>query len=40
MSDQKSISPRAWAELLLLGLIWGASFLAVRVALDEVPVIT
>lgn len=40
MSDQKTLSPRAWAELLLLGLIWGASFLSVRVALDEVPVLT
>ncbi|HCE72839.1 MAG TPA: EamA family transporter, partial [Ruegeria sp.] len=40
MSDQKTLSPRAWAELLLLGLIWGASFLAIRVALDEVPVVT
>ncbi len=37
---QQSLSPRAWAELLLLGLIWGGSFLAIRVALDEVPVLT
>lgn len=40
MNDQKTLSPRAWAELLLLGLIWGASFLAIRIALDEVPVVT
>ncbi|GGH25509.1 EamA-like transporter family protein [Cribrihabitans marinus] len=40
MIDQKSISLRAWAELTLLGLIWGASFLAIRVALDELPVLT
>lgn len=40
MSNQKSISARAWGELLLLGLLWGASFLSIRVALDEVPVIT
>lgn len=40
MSIQKSISPRAWTELLLLGTIWGGSFLAIRVALDEVPVAT
>jgi len=40
MSDQKNISPRAWGELALLGLIWGGSFLAVRVTLDEVPVVT
>lgn len=40
MSDQKSISGRAWAELLLLGLIWGGSFLSIRVALNEIPVLT
>lgn len=40
MNDQKSISGRAWAELLLLGLIWGGSFLSVRIALNEVPVMT
>ncbi|MEX0368071.1 MAG: DMT family transporter [Ruegeria sp.] len=40
MNTQKTLSPRAWAELILLGTIWGASFLAIRVALDEVPVIT
>jgi drug/metabolite transporter (DMT)-like permease len=40
MSDQKSISGRAWAELLLLGVIWGGSFLSIRLALNEVPVIT
>ena len=40
MNAQKSLSPRAWAELLLLSFIWGASFLSIRVALDEVPVMT
>ncbi|MFD3189130.1 DMT family transporter [Sedimentitalea sp. HM32M-2] len=40
MNEQKSISGRAWAELLLLGLIWGGSFLSVRIALNEVPVLT
>ncbi|MFC6687113.1 DMT family transporter [Jhaorihella thermophila] len=40
MTDQKSISPRAWTELLLLALIWGGSFLSVRAALDELPVVT
>jgi drug/metabolite transporter (DMT)-like permease len=40
MTDQKSISGRAWAELLLLGLIWGGSFLSIRVALNEIPVVT
>jgi drug/metabolite transporter (DMT)-like permease len=36
MVDQKSISSLAWAEMLLLALLWGASFLSVRVALDEI----
>ncbi len=40
MVEQKSLSARAWAELMLLGLLWGGSFLSIRVALDEVPVIT
>jgi len=40
MKKQKNLSPATWAELLLLGLIWGGVFLAVRVVLDEVPVVT
>tara|TARA_R110000787_G_scaffold22471_3_gene65255 strand:- start:179 stop:1105 length:927 start_codon:yes stop_codon:yes gene_type:complete len=40
MMIQKTISARAWGEMLLLALIWGASFLAVRVALDEVGPLT
>lgn len=40
MNTQKSISPRAWGELFLLGLIWGASFLTLRIALDEISVLT
>ncbi|SFD75610.1 EamA domain-containing membrane protein RarD [Sulfitobacter brevis] len=40
MSPQKTISPRAWIELLLLALIWGASFLSIRVALDEIGPLT
>lgn len=40
MTTQKSISGRAWAELLLLGLIWGGSFLSIRIALNEIPVVT
>lgn len=31
---------RAWTEMALLATIWGASFLAIKVALGEVPVIT
>jgi len=40
MTPQTSISGRAWTELLLLGLIWGASFLTIRIALNEVPFLT
>lgn len=40
MSLQKSLSPRTWAELILLGVIWGASFLSIRIVLDTVPVVT
>ncbi|GFE63718.1 DMT family transporter [Litoreibacter roseus] len=40
MVDQKTLSTRAWAELLLLSVIWGGSFLSIRFALDEVPVLT
>ena len=37
---QKTISGRAWAELGVLSLIWGGSFLAIRVALDEIGPLT
>ena len=40
MTGSNDIPARAWAELLLLGLIWGASFLSIRVALDEVSVLS
>lgn len=40
MAQQKTLSPRAWSELILLGLIWGASFLSIRIALDTIPVMT
>ena len=40
MNAQKSLSGRAWAELVLLAIIWGGSFLAIRVALDEVGFVT
>ena len=40
MTPQKSIPPRAWAELLLLATIWGGSFISNRLALNEVPVLT
>jgi drug/metabolite transporter (DMT)-like permease len=37
---QTSLTPRAWAELLLLSLVWGGSFLAIRTTLDEIGVLT
>ena len=40
MTPQKSLSSRAWIELSLLGAIWGASFLAIRFALDEISFLT
>jgi len=40
MAPQKTLSPHAFAELLLLGVIWGGSFLSIRIALDDVPVVT
>lgn len=40
MTDGSTISNRAWAELILLGLIWGGVFLAVRVSLDEIGFVT
>ena len=40
MTPQTDISSRAWGELLLLALIWGGSFLAIRTALDEIGPLT
>ena len=40
MIIQKHISTRAWAELLLLGMIWGGVFLAAAIALKEIPPFT
>lgn len=40
MNTQRTISPRAWAELLLLGCIWGASFIMNKLALAEFGVFT
>ncbi len=38
MIEQKTLSAFSWLQLALLSLIWGASFLSIRLALDEVPV--
>lgn len=37
---QTRIPHRAWLDLGLLSLLWGASFLSIRVALDELGVLT
>jgi drug/metabolite transporter (DMT)-like permease len=37
---QQELSRRAWTELAALSLVWGASFLSIRIALDEIPVMT
>lgn len=38
MATQTSLSSRAWIELLLLAILWGASFLAFAIALDTLGV--
>lgn len=40
MTDQRTVSNTAWALLILLGVIWGGSFLAIRTAIDEIPPVT
>jgi drug/metabolite transporter (DMT)-like permease len=40
MTQQMTLSTRAWAEMLLMSAIWGASFLSVRIALDEIGPLT
>jgi drug/metabolite transporter (DMT)-like permease len=40
MTPQKSLTDRTSAELALLALVWGGSFLAIRTLLDEVGVLT
>ncbi len=36
MSQSLSLTPKAWAGLLGLAFVWGFSFLAMRIALDEI----
>ncbi|MGR3501206.1 DMT family transporter [Pseudaestuariivita sp.] len=40
VTPQKTVSTRAWLELLALGLLWGASFFSIRIALDEIGPLT
>lgn len=38
--DQKTVSNQSWIELALLALLWGGSFLSIRLALDELGFLT
>lgn len=40
MNAQKTLNSRAWAELILLGTIWGGSFFAISIALEEIGPLT
>ena len=40
MIEQKTISGSAWIALVLLGSIWGASFVSIRIALNEIGPLT
>lgn len=40
LAGQQTISPLAWALLVLLGLIWGGSFFFARIAVQHVPPFT
>lgn len=40
MTPQRTLTTRTWAELFLLALIWGGSFLSIRLALNEVTFVT
>ncbi len=40
MIPERTISAKAWLLLLSLAALWGASFLSIRVALDEIPPLT
>lgn len=37
---ERTISAQAWGLLALLAALWGASFLSIRIALDEIPPLT
>ncbi len=40
MSDSLSIPAKAWAGILAVSLLWGGSFLSIRLAVGEVPTFT
>lgn len=37
---ERNISAESWGLMAMLALLWGASFLSIRIALDEVPPLT
>jgi drug/metabolite transporter (DMT)-like permease len=37
---QTTLSPRSWLDMALLASLWGASFLSIKLALAELPVMT
>jgi drug/metabolite transporter (DMT)-like permease len=38
--NERRISAESWGFMALLALLWGASFLSIRIALDEIPPLT
>ena len=40
MEIQKTVTTRAWIEMALLAALWGATFVSIRIALDEIGPIT
>ncbi|MDW3184112.1 DMT family transporter [Roseobacter sp.] len=40
MTQQMTLSTKTWAALILLAMIWGASFLSIRIALNEIGPLT
>jgi len=40
MIKQRTLTPRTWVELFVLSIIWGGSFLSVRIALNEIGPLT
>ncbi|KEJ88397.1 DMT family transporter [Sulfitobacter donghicola] len=37
---ERTISSQSWGLMALLALLWGASFISIRIALDEIPPLT
>jgi drug/metabolite transporter (DMT)-like permease len=37
---QTTLSARSWFDMMLLASLWGASFLSIKLGLNELPVMT